>query len=77
MFISEQHISEHLKYYANTTISEYRKTATEYFFKCIIYLLFRERGREGESEGEKHQCVVAPHTPPIGDLACMQPRHVP
>ena len=26
---------------------------------------FRERGREGEREGEKHQCVVVP---PAGDL---------
>ena len=23
----------------------------------------------GEREGEKHQCVVASHTPPTGDLA--------
>ena len=46
-----------------------------FFFKIsFIYLLrfylfiFRERGREGEREGEKHQCVVASHTPPTGDL---------
>ena len=26
-------------------------------------------GREGEREGEKHQCVVASRTPPTGDLA--------
>ena len=32
--------------------------------------MFRERGREGEREGEKHKCVVASHTPPTGDLAC-------
>ena len=32
-------------------------------------ILFLERGRE-EREGEKHQCVVASHVPPIGDLAC-------
>ena len=25
---------------------------------------------EGEKEGEKHQCVVATHTPPTGDQAC-------
>ena len=25
---------------------------------------------EGEREGEKHQCVVASHAPPYGDLAC-------
>ena len=29
---------------------------------------FLER-REGEREGEKHQCVVASHAPPTGDLA--------
>ena len=31
--------------------------------------MFRERGREGEREGEKHQCVIASWAPPIGDLA--------
>ena len=31
--------------------------------------LFLERRREGEREGEKHQCVVASCTPPTGDLA--------
>ena len=30
---------------------------------------FRERGREGEREGEKHQCVVASHRAAPGDLA--------
>ena len=57
-----------------------------FFFKCIViqlqlsafshhplrfYLfIFRERGREREREGEKHQCVVASHTPPpTGDTA--------
>ena len=33
-------------------------------------MYFRQRGREGEREGEKHQCVFASHMPPIGDLAC-------
>ena len=31
--------------------------------------MFRERGREGEREGEKHQCVVASHALSTGDLA--------
>ena len=31
--------------------------------------MFRQRGRETEREGEKHQCVVASHRPPTGDLA--------
>ena len=33
----------------------------------LIYL-FLDRG-EGKGEGENHQCVVASHTPPTGDLA--------
>ena len=33
-------------------------------------LIFRERGREGEREEEKHQCVVASHMPPTWDLVC-------
>ena len=39
------------------------------FKKDFIYL-FLERGREGEREGEKHQCVVASHAPTTGDLDC-------
>ena len=52
------------------------------FKKDFIYLfVFRERGREGEREGEKHQCVretsisclfYAPNQGPG-----LQPRHVP
>ena len=42
--------------------------ATFFFFKSLF--IFRERGREGERKGEKHQYVVASHTPPTGDLAC-------
>ena len=39
------------------------------FFKDFIYV-FLER-REGiEKEREKHQCVVASHMAPTGDLAC-------
>ena len=33
------------------------------------FYLFLERGREGEREGEKHQCVVASCMTPSGDLA--------
>ena len=43
-----------------------------YLLLCASYLfiyLFLERGREGDREGEKHQCVVASHAPPTGDLA--------
>ena len=41
-----------------------------YFLKDIIYLFSESWEREGEREGEKHQCVVASRTPPTGDLAC-------
>ena len=40
------------------------------FFKRFYLFIFRERGREGEREGEKHQRVVASHVVPTGDLAC-------
>ena len=39
------------------------------FFKFNFYL-FLERGRKEKEREEKYQCVVASHTPPIGDLAC-------
>ena len=39
------------------------------FFLLLFIYLFIERGRGGEREGEKHQCVVASHVPPTGDLA--------
>ena len=44
------------------------------FFYLLLFrfslLIFREKGREGQREVEKHQCVVASRTPPTGDLAC-------
>ena len=50
------------------------KTQNGKSFIFYILFIFRDRGREGEREGEKHQCVgetlVASHTPPAGDLAC-------
>ena len=38
------------------------------FLKNISFI-FRERGKEGQREGEKHQCGVASHVPPTGNLA--------
>ena len=38
-------------------------------FKKDVLSLLLERGREGEREGEKHQCVVTSHVFPTGDLA--------
>ena len=46
----------------------YDKFNVNSFFKDFIYV-FLERGREGEREAEKHQCVVASCVPPTGDLA--------
>ena len=40
-----------------------------FFFKIFIYFIFRWRGREGEREGEKHQCVVASCMPPTEVMA--------
>ena len=40
-----------------------------FFFFLKSLFIFRQRGREGEREGEKHQCVVASHKPPTRDLA--------
>ena len=37
------------------------------FFKILF--IFRERGRKGEREGEKQQCIVASHMAFTGDLA--------
>ena len=40
------------------------------FFLRFYLFTFREKGREGEREGEKHQFVVASCMSPTGDLAC-------
>ena len=42
------------------------------FFKRFYLFLFRDRGREGGREGEKHQCVIASHLSPTEDLAGSQ-----
>ena len=39
-----------------------------YYYYYFIFKAFLERGREGEREGGKHQCVVASRKPPTGDL---------
>ena len=57
-----------------STLALTQKTIKKILFvlKFLIFKIyfFRKRGRKGEREGEKHQCVVASHTPPTGDLAC-------
>ena len=43
------------------------------FFKKRFYLfIFREKGREGEREGEKHQCVAASQSPAPGTWPATQ-----
>ena len=39
-----------------------------FLFLDFMYLSL-ERGKEGEIEGEKHQCVVTPHTTPTATYA--------
>ena len=46
-----------------------------FFFQKILFI-FRERGREGEIWGEKHQGMVASHVFPYSGPG-LQPRHVP
>ena len=46
-----------------------------HFFLRFHLFSFRERGREGEREGEKHQCAVAYCVPPAEGPG-PQPRHV-
>ena len=36
------------------------------FYKRFYLFIFREKGREGEREEQKHQCVVASYTPSWG-----------
>ena len=40
------------------------------FFFFLRFYLFLERGRVGEREREKHQCVFASRVSPTGDRAC-------
>ena len=40
-----------------------------FLYKEFIYLLLEKGREEREREGEKHQCVVAPHAPITGNLA--------
>ena len=51
---------KHIYYYHLTLIS-----LIGFFLRFYVFI-FRERGKEGEREGEKHQCVVAYQAPPPG-----------
>ena len=39
------------------------------FLKRFYSFIFRERGSEGERQGEKYQCVAVSSVPPTGDPA--------
>ena len=43
--------------------------ATNLLFKKFYLLIFKDRGRERDREGEKYQCEVDSHVAPTGDLA--------
>ena len=45
------------------------ESGTYFLFLNILFIYFREREKEGEREGQKHQCVVASHAPHTGNLA--------
>ena len=51
-------------------------TYSSQFLKRFYLFIFRERGRQGERKGEKHQCVVASGMPPRWGPG-LQARHVP
>ena len=69
---------KHMQWLVKTAVKrDIQSWDSEFFFlKDFIFFLrfylfiFREKGREGEGKGEKHQCVVASHASPTGDLAC-------
>ena len=62
-------LSPHAPLHAGNTNSGLVCGSVFFFFLRFYLFIFRESGREGEREGEKHQCVVASHAPPSGDLA--------
>ena len=39
------------------------------FLKRFYLFIVREKGRDGDREGEKHQCIVISHAPSTGDMA--------
>ena len=48
-------------------IEQWTKETEMLVFLKILFIHFRQRGRETEREGEKHQCVVASHMLPTGN----------
>ena len=56
-------------FYQKNNAARYKQKTLEFLKKDFYLFTFREKGREGEREGEKHQCVVASCVAPTGDLA--------
>ena len=50
------------QFFFNWKLPPIIKFISKNIFKDLFYLF--SVGREGEKEGEKHQCVVASHVPP-------------
>ena len=48
-------------------IDSVNATGVTFLKKILFIFIFGQRGREGEREGEKHQCVET-HGPHTGDL---------
>ena len=53
----------------NMIIFKAHDHATNLLFKKFYLLIFKDRGRERDREGEKYQCEVDSHVAPTGDLA--------
>ena len=55
-------------------MSYYLPRVKRVFFPCLFFFkvlfIFRERGKDGEKEGEDHQCVVVSCAPSTVELAC-------
>ena len=53
----------------NSLYRKHGKQVQNCIFKRFYLFIFREKGGEGEREGEKHRCVVASCVLPAADLA--------
>ena len=72
--LSNLSLSDMYLFLLDSTMMSESAIYVSFFFKILF--IFRQRGREGEREGEKHQCVVATHAPPNWGPG-LKPKHVP
>ena len=66
---SKMSIKTSFTFFLPLFLSSFLSLFPSFFFKKTLFIYF-QRGREGEREREKHQCMVASYTLPTGDLAC-------